>query len=451
MMLLRCLCAPGATLRGFIGLFVLATLWSIAGTADILIMPSSLYPVHRYTMRVLAEELVKRGHDSKLSLPSDVHETFWRISSSNPEIRDLYLHRNHSVHSRIWTTDFSDDAERTTAWLASIEMCDQKFTAVIIDDLYNPCGLLLAGLQKTPFIYWSMSALRTESAWAHQSPSPPSYLPVPGSWLTDDLSFLQRYYNFASYFRALFIHQHLILRRIDKLFKKYYGDLLPEAFYIERNASVNFVNTPQIFDFARPYMPRVTFVGGIQCRNATPLTGDLRTFVDESDEENGFVLFTVGFTGQWKFAPKDIIESFVQAFAELPEKRFIWQYNGPNIPNLPSNVYIAEWLPQQNLLESVWHGVPVIGIPLTTAGYDNLLRLTARDVGIFLRKQNLNKESIKDAIREIYNPKYKKEMLTFQDMLVDVPYTELNHSAFWVEFIERHNEVCTNYYYSLLI
>ena len=31
-------------------------------SAEILISPSGLFPVHRFTMRHLAEELVKRGH-----------------------------------------------------------------------------------------------------------------------------------------------------------------------------------------------------------------------------------------------------------------------------------------------------------------------------------------------------------------------------------------------------
>ncbi len=37
--------------------------------------------------------------------------------------------------------------------------------------------------------------------------------------------------------------------------------------------------------------------------------------------------------------------------------------------------------------------------------------------------------------------RFKDEALVFQDMVTDVPYTELNHSAFWVEFIYRHQEV----------
>jgi len=239
---------------------------------------------------------------------------------------------------------------------------------------------------------------------------------------------------------------------------RYYPGIT-ESFYIERNASINYVNTPPIFDFARPYMPRVNFVGGVQCHKPQPLTGNIAKFVDSADNEHGFILFTTGFSVQWKFAPQQILNSFVSAFKARTDVKFIWQYDGPTIPNLPPNVLIEKWLPQQDLLghpkckglispgginsviESIWHGVPIIGLPLTAQGRDNLLRATARGAGFMLNKEHINQNTILKAIRKINDKEYKQEVLVFQDLITDVPYTELNHSAFWVEFIMRHQEV----------
>ncbi|VDK59274.1 unnamed protein product [Anisakis simplex] len=359
-----------------IGLYIL--ILSVAlytNGAEVLIMPSSIFPVHRFTMRHLAEELVQRNHHvtwveygfkkPSIPLPKGVDEIYWQLSLPEQHWMDLYLYRNHSLHDRIWIADFMDEAQQVSAWMASIRLCDQ----------------------------------------AH------------------------------------------------------YPGQLAEAFYLERNASINFVNTPPIFDFARPYMPRVNFVGALHCKKATPLKGDLARFVEGADKQNGVILFTTGFTAQWKRAPKKVVNAFVEAFTEKKDIRFVWQYDGEKIPNLPSNVFVADWLPQQDILghpktrahithgglnsviESVWHGVPVIGYPLTASGVDNLLRLTARNVGVMLKKRGLTKKTILRAIDEIYAQKYKDEMLIFQDMVTDVPYTELNHSAFWVEFIDRHQDV----------
>ncbi|KAI6196668.1 Glucuronosyltransferase [Aphelenchoides besseyi] len=420
--------------------------------ADVLLMPSSLFPVHRQTMIPLAKELIGRGHKvtwfeyglrkSDLPLPSEVEEIFVRVQTPSQTIRDIYEHRNHSTHKRIWDDNFSDEAAQSSAWFSSIELCDRllsdrsqrtqfdqlvtrRFDAVVLDDLYNPCGLLHTGLQRSIFIYWSMTGMRTESAWSHHSPSPPSYIPVPGTGFTDELDFWERTTNLAAYLRALYVHQHVVLRRIDSLAEKHFPGKLTEAFYMERNASINFVNHPPIFDFARPYMPRVNFVGGLHCQKPQPL-------------------------------PKT---NLLAAIAAKPNIQFIWQYDGKKLKSTPDNLLIQSWLPLQDLLghekckahvsngglnsviESMWHGVPVVGWPLTASGYDNLLRVTARHAGIMLEHKRPTKNQFISAINRVYVQHYKDEALIFQDMLIDTPFTELNHAAFWVEFIVRHQEV----------
>nr|CAD2134712.1 unnamed protein product [Meloidogyne enterolobii] len=474
-------------------LFLLIFIFSIFDEsfgANILISPSWLSPVHRFTMRELAAELLKRNHSvtwleyglrphDSILLPKGVEEIFLRIENA-PRVTALLNQKGKiqlTSNSQLWQENFWVPVEKTNGWLASLDLCravlkehknafdklvQREFAAVVIDDLYNPCALLHVGLQKSLFVYWSMTGLRTESAWANQSPSPPSYIPVPGTGLTDELGFWSRIYNLFAYLRELYIHQHLILRRMDKLFEKHYPNKVPESFAIERNASINFVNNPPIFDFARPYMPRVNFVGGLHCRNQSKnkwADTKLAQFINNSNEERGFILITGGFTIQWANAPKDVIENLLGAIREMNDTRFVWQYNGPALQNPPSNLFTAEWLPQQQLLahpkckghlshgglnsviESVWHGTPIIGWPLTATAKDNLLRVTARQAGLMIEQKRPTEKQFLSAFKRIYIKFYKEEMLVFQDMLIDVPYTELNHSAFWVEFIVRHQEV----------
>ncbi|VDL84940.1 unnamed protein product, partial [Nippostrongylus brasiliensis] len=70
-----------------------------------------------------------------------------------------------------------------------------------------------------------------------------------------------------------------------------------------------------------------------------------------------------------------------------------------------------------SVIESVWHGVPTIGVPLTVAGHDNLLRISARGAGLLIPKKEFSKSSLVKALKEIRDKKYKEEMLVFQDMV----------------------------------
>ncbi|KIH61687.1 hypothetical protein ANCDUO_08036 [Ancylostoma duodenale] len=182
--------------------------------------------------------------NSKIALMKGVKRIYWPVQFDDHTLNDIFVHRNHSSHSEIWNPDFELPNEQTTAWLASVRLCDrllaknkgkfdelvrERFDTIVVDDLYNPCGLLQVALKGSVYIYWSMTSLRTESAWANQSPSPPSYLPVPGTkyvqqaligpMLTDDLTFMERTFNLISYLRALYIHHHVVLPRIDAVFQ----------------------------------------------------------------------------------------------------------------------------------------------------------------------------------------------------------------------------------------
>lgn len=487
---------------------LLLLLFHLLDGANVLISPSWLSPVHRFTMRELAAELVRRNHSvtwleyglqsHQIKLPKGVEEIFLQIAPKDaPHVFALMMEDNNNnkagksssssiavltSQEQMWRDDYWQPVEKQSGWFASMELCRavleqqtnrraleqlvaRQFAVVVIDDLYNPCALLHAGLQKSLFIYWSMTGMRTESAWANQSPSPPSYIPVPGTGLTDELSFLERAYNMLAYLRELYIHQHIVLRRMDKLFQRHFpNNQVADAFTLERNASLNFVNNPPIFDFARPYMPRVNFVGGLHCRNQSlnkwgTKNQQLLQFVNASSEARGFILISGGFSLQWAHAPPEVIANLMEAIRQMSDIRFVWQYNGPALANPPANLFTAEWLPQQKLLahpkcrahlnhgglnsviESVWHGVPMIGWPLTAHARDNLLRVTARQAGLMLAMKRPSVQQFVSVFHRIYIRFYREEMAVFQDMLIDVPYTELNHSAFWVEFIVRHQEV----------
>ncbi|KRX14893.1 putative UDP-glucuronosyltransferase ugt-58 [Trichinella nelsoni] len=449
----------------------------------VLFVPSSIYPSHKMIMHRLAEELVSRGHQvtfwginlkkDHLITPKGIEDISWSVDVPESYITNLLLYSNASIYQALWSDRVTEPARKAANWAMTSRMCDvalqtrkddfeklvkRDFDLVIVDDLYAPCGLLLVALRKSVFIYWSMTTMRTETAWSNQSPSPPSYIPVLGTHYTDVMNFVERTHNFLLYLRTLFIHHRIVLKSVDSVLQKHYPNIT-EAFYIERNASLNFVNTPALFDFPRPFMPRVVFVGCLQCRLPKPLPDLFEKFVSEADDENGFLLFTTGFSVPWNVTPHRILRTFVDAFRVLPH-RIVWQYNGKPIKDLSPNVMTSSWVPQQDLLghpkcrgfithgglnsllESMWHGVPVLGVPMFREHRDYVLRITARNAGLMLPKSALTKESVSGKIYRLTKDKtYKENALAFKNLLRDVPYTELELATFWVEFIFHHQEV----------
>ena len=75
---------------------------------------------------------------------------------------------------------------------------------------------------------------------------------------------------------------------------------------------------------------------------------DYENFINSA--EAGVVLFSLGCTGfSAKDFPAEVTSSFVSAFAKLKQK-VIMRFDPTLIPDVPDNVIVSNWVPQQEIL-----------------------------------------------------------------------------------------------------
>lgn len=67
--------------------------------------------------------------------------------------------------------------------------------------------------------------------------------------------------------------------------------------------------------------------------------------------ESGFIYVSMGSSVKASKMPEHLRKLLIRAFAQIPY-RVIWKYEGgmADMKDLPSNVKIGTWLPQQNIL-----------------------------------------------------------------------------------------------------
>ncbi|RVE74692.1 hypothetical protein OJAV_G00025420 [Oryzias javanicus] len=208
-----------------------------------------------------------------------------------------------------------------------------------------------------------------------------------------------------------------------------------------------------VFEFPRPTMPNVVYMGGFQCKPAKPLPYHLEEFV-QSSGEHGFIIMSLGTL--IADLPADLSEEMAAAFAELPQK-VIWRHKGSRPSTLGNNTLLVDWMPQNDLLghpkirlfvahggtngiyEAIYHGVPVVGIPIVFDQVDNLSRLKAKGVARTVEISDLDRINFQEAIQDVLNePSYRMNMQRLSRLHRDQPMRPLDTALFWIEFVMRH-------------
>ncbi|KAF4110205.1 hypothetical protein G5714_009457 [Onychostoma macrolepis] len=468
-------------------IFVLvALLWSVPPLS--LAGKILVYPVdgsHWLNMDILLRELHQRGH--KLTVVRSANS--WYIpentthytpitirvdhlsSLEDPEYMASFLKRNIDIQrgeGSVWSfmalqkevISLLEDSHKSSAEMVRTILEDKKLVKRLKESKYDLMltdpgfagGVILGTYLGLPMVYNVRWITNSEGHFAI-APSPLSYIPTIGSRVTDKMSFANKMKNFLHYGIGQYI-DYLLTRPLYQGVISEHIDQNTNVYSLIQGADLWLMRVDFVFEFPRPTMPNVVYIGGFQCKPSKPLPDELETFV-ESSGEHGVVIMSLG-TLLRSLVP-DISEVVASAFARLPQK-VIWRHVGEKPSMLGNNTLIVDWLPQNDLLghpktkafvthggtngiyEAIYHGVPMLGLPLMFDQFDNMIRLEARGVAQVLDVAALDVDTLTQALRDILdeNQPYQKNMRRMSSLHRDTPIKPMDSAIFWLEFVMRH-------------
>ncbi|CAL8326090.1 unnamed protein product [Merluccius merluccius] len=447
-----------------------------------------VFPVdgsHWLNMKLLIEALHTRGHQITVLRSS----TSWYVSQLSPHYTSItipleqpqnledqafmasFLNRSIEIRRHegtVWaflafySNLFSmlEQSQKTVSLMLTTmfenrtlmqEVKESQYNVVLADPCF-PAGPILAHYLKLPLVF-NVRWLPTGEAHFAIAPSPLSYVPQLFSLNTDKMDLSQRLKN-VFYHGLLFYMFHFVTSPPYQAFCDRYFSNGVNVLSLIQEADIWLMRMDFTFEFPRPTMPNVVYIGGFNCRPSKPLPSDLEAFVHSSGD-HGVVVMSLG-TLFGNLGP-EISEVIAAAFARLPQK-VVWRYLGQQPSNLGNNTLLVKWLPQNDMLghpktrafithggtngiyEAIYHGVPVLGIPLVFDQFDNMVRLKSLGVAEVVEVTTLEVESLTRALQNVLDPEkpYRDNMHRLSQLHHDKPLKPMDSATFWVEFVMRH-------------
>ncbi|XP_074404977.1 UDP-glucuronosyltransferase 1A1 isoform X14 [Zonotrichia albicollis] len=326
---------------------------------------------------------------------------------------------------------------------------ESKFDAVLTDPVL-PCGAILAEYLSLPSVYFLQQIPCGLEYQATQCPNPPSYVPRVFTDLTDRMTFLQRVKNMLYDIPNFFL--------CDVVFQPY-AELASEFLQREvtvpdllRQASIWLMKLDFVLHFPKPLMPNMVLISGVNCAYKK-LSQEFEAMVNASGE-HGIVVFSLG--SMVSEIPMKKAMEIADGLGTVPQTVF-WRYTGQAPPNLPKNVKLVKWLPQNDLLahpktrafithggshgvyEGICNAVPMVLMPLFGDQMDNAKRVESRGAGLTLNILEMTSADISNALKAVINDKtYKENIQRLSDLHLDRPIHPLDLAVHWVEFVMRH-------------
>ncbi|XP_065158180.1 UDP-glycosyltransferase UGT5 isoform X2 [Atheta coriaria] len=331
-----------------------------------------------------------------------------------------------------------------------------SFDLVVMDGAFPECSNALAYHFKVPYMHINTVAFYTFSLSMAGNPSPVSMTPFVSLPYSDSMNVFQRTINTLMTSGMGLLHTACIRLFLQPVLRKHFGKDIPDTYDMNRNVSFVLQNGHATVTYPRPYLPNVAEIACIHCKPAKKLPHDLEHFINGSGDA-GFIYVSMGSSVRAANMPEYLRRMFLYVFRQLPQ-RVLWKWEADDqMPDLPDNVMLGQWLPQQDILghpkikafvthggllsmfETVYHGVPVVTMPVFCDHDTNAAKAEIDGYALKIELATLTPESLLWAIKKVmHDPKYKREVLRRQYLLKDQKETALERGVYWTEYVLRH-------------
>uniref|UniRef100_A0A1I8QE69 UDP-glycosyltransferases domain-containing protein n=1 Tax=Stomoxys calcitrans TaxID=35570 RepID=A0A1I8QE69_STOCA len=242
--------------------------------------------------------------------------------------------------------------------------------------------------------------------------------------------------------------------------KQFYGynfpaDRYPPLEEVYKNVSLILTNHHFSQGPIRPNVPALIEIGGIQIKEQPdPLPAELAKILDNAKE--GVIYFSFGSNVQGSHLSKEKAKIMFDVLSKLPHT-VLMKWGDSHFPGQAPNIIYKSWLPQDDILahpnvklfithggqgsvvESQYHGVPMVGIPFFGDQPANMAAVEKAGFGLALQYTQLTEVDFRNTILEVLNnPQYRENVQRFSKLYRDRPMTPRQMVRFWVDYVIRH-------------
>ncbi|XP_058122285.1 UDP-glycosyltransferase UGT5-like [Anopheles ziemanni] len=338
---------------------------------------------------------------------------------------------------------------------------DLHFDLIIAEQFFQESWLMFAHKFNAPIVTISTYGYSDffDSMMGLQTPW--SFVPHMVLSYEDDMSYAERSYNAILSLFDYFYRTFVYLPDTDKVAQEAFAELaaergpLPSVEELQKSVSVILVNSHPILNAARPTIRGLVNIAGAHIRAPKPLPDDLRKFMDEAP--HGVIYFSLGAYMQSSVMPVEKRDAILEVFGTL-QQRVVWKFeDDTKIGNVPPNVMIRKWAPQNDILahkntilfishggqfgtfEAMHHGVPTLFMPFfgdQNRNADRAIRMGFARKMLFV---DITVEAFGGNIAAMltdkrYYSRAKEISRLFTDRIVE----PMNESIYWIEYVARH-------------